>query len=56
MMNMVKYKLELEMPDSFEKGRCHDCLLAESESIGEYHCSLHLDWDEECPLEKVSDD
>ena len=56
-MNTVKYKLELEMPDSFEKGCCYDCYLAEySEFTEEYSCIIPLDWYDDCPLEKVSGD
>lgn len=56
-VNMVKYKLELEMPDSFEKGCCYDCYLAEySEFTEEYSCIIPLDWYDDCPLEKVSGD
>lgn len=50
---MVKYKLELKMPDSFEKGCCCDCLFAEySEFTNEYYCIFYEDW-HNCPLEKV---
>ena len=53
-MKMVKYKLEFEMPDGFEKGCCYDCPLAEcSEFTGEYCCILNEDW-YNCPLEKVN--
>ena len=60
-VSMVKYKLEFEMPDSFEKGCCYDCPLAEYlvaeylEFTDEYYCILREDW-YNCPLEKVSDD
>ena len=55
-VSMVKYKLEFEMPDSFEEGCCYDCPLAEcSEFNNEYYCILNEDW-YNCPLEKVSDD
>jgi hypothetical protein len=51
---MVKYKIEVEMPDSFEKGCCCDCPLAEySRFTYEYSCILHEDW-YNCPLEKVN--
>lgn len=53
-MYMVKYKLEFEIPDNFEKGCCYDCPLAEySEFTDEYYCILNEDW-YNCPLEKVN--
>lgn len=51
---MVKYKVEFEMPDSFEKGCCYDCLLAEYSTFTEDPvCVLCLRGDEPCPLEEV---
>lgn len=56
-VSMVKYKLEFEMPDSFEKGCCYDCYLAEySEFTKECSCVFCDSWYDDCPLEKVSDD
>ena len=55
-VSMVKYKLEFEMPDNFEKGCCYDCPLAKYlEVIDEYYCIFYED-EYDCPLEKVNDD
>jgi hypothetical protein len=51
---MTKYKLEFEMPDSFEKGCCYDCPLAEYSNLTKgYSRILCIDWNEPCPLEEV---